>query len=561
MKRVFISYCHENGDFSDALRRRLEEAGIPTWQDTDLYGGQQWRAEIDLAIREALAVIVVVSPEAMQSGYVAYEWAFALGAGVNVIPVLLRAGSEPLHPALQARQCLDFSSRLARPWELLFRAVQGTGAPARNTTIHIPPGAPPVLEQAVRSLDSMDESQRNAGLDSLETMDHEAVVEVLAGAVTHPIREVRFRAGQMLLRRGDRRALPAVIEELALRHRWSSDTHTFTKLGRDALPDLVAALHHEDSCVRGVIAREVVGAMRDPATIPDLLRLLDDEDSWVRQCAIRAASQFRDSAMLPAFQKAFRRKDGAETEALEAAAFLPGSEDLLIEGLDHKDSSVRQKAAQLLGKSATRAALAPLCRAARDRETSVRAEVVSALGSFPEPEAIESLGQALDDESSFVRKAARDALVKIGGPAVVACALAALRNPERIYRDEPALLVGELGEVSLVPALLEALADRDADVEVRVGIIESLAKLGRPGSPAVSALIGLLSDSSPRVVREAAWALGRIADPASVGPLRELLDTADEDLQKRVAAALGQIGTPEVRRLLVRRERQQHAGA
>jgi HEAT repeat protein len=549
MKRVFISYCHEDGDFADTLRRRLDDEGIPTWQDTDLRGGEQWRIEIDLAIREALAAIVVLSPEAVRSDYVAYEWAFALGAGVNVIPVVLRVGFEALHPALQARNYLDFSNRLARPWELLFRAVKGTGAPALNTTVRIPPGAPPVLEQAVRSLDSMDKNEREAALDTLEGMEHEAVVEVLAGAVTHPIAEVRFRAAGMLLSHGDRRALPAVFE--ALRTGWS---FSFEKLDRDALPDLLAALGDRDSDVRGSVAT-AVGRMLDPTTIPTLKRLLDDESPSVRRCAVDALGGFRDGSLLPAFREAFLRKDGSESYALRAAAGLPGGEDLLIEALDHPDSSVRQTALEILSTTATPAALKPLCRATKDREIYIRRQAVLTLGVLRNPQAIETLGEALDDEEQSVRQAAREALAKIGGPAVVAFVLDALRSPTRIYREEAARLVGELGEAALVPLLIETLGDETADEKVRVAIVESLAKLSGPGSPAVSALTGLLSESGLTVPIAAVRALGSIADPASVGPLGAVLNEGTSDFRKLVLDALRNIGTPEARRLVAMRKR------
>ena len=40
-----------------------------------------WRAEVEAGIREALAVVTILSPASAQSAYVNYYWAFALGAG------------------------------------------------------------------------------------------------------------------------------------------------------------------------------------------------------------------------------------------------------------------------------------------------------------------------------------------------------------------------------------------------------------------------------------------------------------------------------------------------
>jgi HEAT repeat protein len=555
MKRVFISYCHEDGDFSDTLRRKLEEAGFATWQDTDLYGGQQWRVEIDLAIREAPAVIVVLSPEAVRSDYVNYEWAFALGAGVNVVPVLLRPGTEALHPALQSRQYLDFSNRLARPWDLLFRAVKGISSQAPQSTIRVPPGAPPVLEQAARSLDSMDEGQRSAALDTLEAMKSDAVFEVLAGATLHPIREVRFRAAQILLGYGDRRALPGVFE--ALRAGYSM-SFSFKKLNQEALPDLLAALRDESPSVRGA-ATKAIGEIGDPGTIPELKRLLDDETPWVRRLAVEALGEFRDPALLSLFQDAYHRNDEMERGALEVAAALPNSagECLLLEGLKHPDSNVRHTAAELLGKGATAAALRPLCSAIKDSEIYVRAAVVDALGQFRQECTIDVLVEALDDDSSDVRNKARKALARLADPAVVAVVVDALHDRERLYREEPARLLGELGDPAVVPVLVEVLGEKDAHSDLIDAAATSVGQLARPGSPAVNALVGLLANSRPQVVEMAVRALGTIGDPSSVTALGELLNVENKDVRNCAHDALARIGTPEARRLLVMKERRQ----
>jgi hypothetical protein len=63
-----------------------------------------------------------MSPEARESEYVIYEWAFAYGSKVPLIPIMLR--ETPLHPRLAALQYLDFTNRRARPWDRLFSNVR-----------------------------------------------------------------------------------------------------------------------------------------------------------------------------------------------------------------------------------------------------------------------------------------------------------------------------------------------------------------------------------------------------------------------------------------------------
>jgi TIR domain len=59
-----------------------------------------WRREIDDALRNSHIVLVLVTRIARQSEYVTYEWAFALGAGVKVVPIVV--DKQALHPRLAA---------------------------------------------------------------------------------------------------------------------------------------------------------------------------------------------------------------------------------------------------------------------------------------------------------------------------------------------------------------------------------------------------------------------------------------------------------------------------
>src|SRR5437764_14170014 len=130
MKHVFISFKHEDLDFAENVISRLEKVGFSTWADDKLRAGDDWRTTIDLAIKNAFALVVIMTPEAKASEYVTYEWAFAWGAGVKVIPVLLRPTE--LHPRLEALQYLDFTSRLVRPWDALLNVVKNAASIQRS---------------------------------------------------------------------------------------------------------------------------------------------------------------------------------------------------------------------------------------------------------------------------------------------------------------------------------------------------------------------------------------------------------------------------------------------
>jgi len=117
MNHIFISHSHQDSDFAEILENKLSEAKLTVWRDVGIRGGQDWRSEIDQAIKEAIALIVIVTPDAKSSEYVTYEWSFAWGAQVKVIPVMLK--TTELHPRLESLQYLDFTNRGARPWDTL----------------------------------------------------------------------------------------------------------------------------------------------------------------------------------------------------------------------------------------------------------------------------------------------------------------------------------------------------------------------------------------------------------------------------------------------------------
>ena len=122
-KIVFISHDHDDADFAELLKLRLEKEGINSWIDTErLKVGQDWRSEIDTGIENSAAVIVIMTPEARKSEYVTYEWAFAWGKNKKIFPIMLKQTA--LHPRLESLQYLNFTSSPTRPWGELIDSIK-----------------------------------------------------------------------------------------------------------------------------------------------------------------------------------------------------------------------------------------------------------------------------------------------------------------------------------------------------------------------------------------------------------------------------------------------------
>ena len=99
---IFISHASADDDFVKALRTSLEESGLPVWVDSrNLRGGDKLSLEIQNAIDQARYVIVVLSPNTINSPWVRCEIQQASlvekqrkADGYRVVPLLL-PGVEP----------------------------------------------------------------------------------------------------------------------------------------------------------------------------------------------------------------------------------------------------------------------------------------------------------------------------------------------------------------------------------------------------------------------------------------------------------------------------------
>jgi hypothetical protein len=79
--QVFISYACEDSELAKRLSRWLEGAGFDVWLDeSNILPGDNWAEKVSQALKESQAMVVLVSPAAMDSKWVRHEIEFALGA-------------------------------------------------------------------------------------------------------------------------------------------------------------------------------------------------------------------------------------------------------------------------------------------------------------------------------------------------------------------------------------------------------------------------------------------------------------------------------------------------
>lgn len=115
MSHLFISYAHKDKQHLQGLLTWLKGNDFTDnqiWYD-NIEGGDNWREEISSALDEAFAVVVIVTVNSMQSHYCTYEWSYALGQGIPLIPLLFDdVPAKDFHAPLAAKQYIDCTQEI-----------------------------------------------------------------------------------------------------------------------------------------------------------------------------------------------------------------------------------------------------------------------------------------------------------------------------------------------------------------------------------------------------------------------------------------------------------------
>jgi len=250
----------------------------------------------------------------------------------------------------------------------------------------------------------------------------------------------------------------------------------------------------------------------------------------------------------------------------------------LIRELQDTDSDVRSIAAVTLGEIGPEAedAVPILIKLLQDQDAEgfVRANAATALGKIGEgaSKAVPALINALRDQDKYVRKDAAEALEKIGTPRTiktvkdryrvviplgwigsedeVPALIQALQNKDKDVRVNAIVTLGQIESEDVVPVLIDALQDQDG--WVRVNAAWTLGQRGESASKAVPILIKALRDQDEWVRYHAAMALGEIGESASkaVPALVNALQDQDKYVRRYATGALGKIGKATVPALI-----------
>ncbi len=196
--------------------------------------------------------------------------------------------------------------------------------------------------------------------------------------------------------------------------------------------------------------------------------------------------------------------------------------------LQSPDVAARLHAVEKLATSTDVKAVQSLIETLSDEDEHVRACAAMGLGDVGDEDAIEPLVQLIQNESNHeILVAATSGLAKLDRKRAIETLMAALDHEESAVRQNAASAARKV--------LWAHLSEQE---QARVAVAQSAwAEVASLGTPAIEALVHAVHHGTQHGQREAAEALGSIANPEACAALERLLeDDALESTSREIAA-------------------------
>lgn len=519
MNQVFISYVDDNKDFVKDLVDALEQADFPNWYDSvALRTSNNWQEVIDTALRNSFAIIIVLSPTASASVVVQYEWAFARGRNIKIIPVLYKPTEiapefdlQENYIDLTNRKQLtlnDFNDIVHEVHQAYLAQNTLASSPEHASSSATAPVAaikPTNFDNIPHQVQNNNPSDEPSPILGLPTYNYPPEPET-KNNTNHSSNghdtslRIWLREAIVNLKRGDSRQRADAAGLLG-------------ELGNDsAVQPLLGALNDSHTKVRKAVAI-ALGKLKNSNAVPGLIGILENKtgDIDLREAAANALCEIRDPSAVPA----------------------------LIDALiDDPEMYVRLTAAKGLGLIGDPAAVPPLVDTMLNvRWHLLRRAAVWALGEIGEVTILADLLDALNDDDEQVRREAALVTIKIWKPHALK---EALWHRDWRVREAAVWAYGQAKYVGVVPDLVELLYDEERNV--RLSVVKALGHIG--DHQAVPELLQCIQiERDDQVLLLCINALGIINSAEAVDTLTDcLFIKGDDSIREAAAIALGKIG-------------------
>lgn len=521
--RVFISYSHVDTDFAENLEEKLRDADFEPWLDhKSLQAGDDWRQGIDEAILSSFAMIVILSPEADQSKYVTYEWAFAFAKNIKIIPVLLK--KTQMHPRLDTWQYEDFTHRINRPWDKLIRRIQTIRQEQEAAQIELREETS-YLDDAVKALRSWKPADRAEAARVLGQLGNPIATDGLLRALSDNEAEVRQSAARALGQLGNVAATVDLIKALhdADVNVAKAATEALIKLNDLAsIPYLLDELN-ESNPQRKVNAITILEKLGDKSVITSLIPMLSELDPSVNMEAVKALVTLQATDALPELFRLLNRSygnDSPDVENIEMAIRSLANKDAVpyLATQTHSDWwQIRYLVTELLGEIGDISAIPALFERLRDGDVDVQGAAQRSIVSFEVLANLPVLITGLGSDRYIERQLSVNTFAEYGGIQALIYALS-LRPNNAFWQITQKLNTFRIA--SNKEYFSKAL--KDDVIRVRAAAAEVIGTQRETGY--CSELTSLVDDTSPFVRGLTIRALSRIKCIEAIGTIQEKLE-------------------------------------
>ncbi len=378
-----------------------------------------------------------------------------------------------------------------------------------------------------------------------------ALVEVLRDR--HEEASVKSAAASALARLRDATAIPLLVQELARvdEHSSRNVAEAIASFGSMATPALLEILLDASHATARVWAARILGQIRDPRAVDDLVARLNDRDDRLRMAAAEALGVIGDPRALQSIVRATLRDPAPQVRAHAAGAVarIEGERavDVMVAALADPDYATRIRALEAFETMRVEDT-SPLEAALRDPNAEVRRRAALALERVGYLDRVVAQLTA-DDQATRTRAYA--ALSLLGEVGLADSVASYVNHASFEVRAVAARACGDLGVARLAPILLRAIDDESWPV--RAAVCEALGRLKHEDAP--QALIHALGDAEEPVREAAAEALTSYAPEflaRHVDSFAATYELGSVVVRKSLVVIAGRLRDPAADALLVR---------
>jgi len=290
-------------------------------------------------------------------------------------------------------------------------------------------------------------------------------------------------------------------------------------------------------------AVELLGGIGGPEAARILTSLFDEADWTLRRKAVESICKAKEKESLPALSGLLEKeKDPTIIKCILDAFYAIGDSSIcrcVLPLLRNDDLILRQKAVDVLGKTALAEHIPDLMVLMKDGNVNVRRSAVEVLNAIRDPNAGKILIGCIKDSDWWVREIATDALAEISGHNINRLIVNLLEDKDEYIRRSAVEYFNRVVYPPAYQPLLKLLQDKDWWVREKAMI--ALAKF--QNAEIIPHILRLAKD------KETQWiipqVLGELKSPEAIPPLVALSKNGDGSLRASAIKALGNIDHPE----------------